>query len=117
MALTDRFGLPLTTQSPQAAANYNRAVDLMLSANTGAEPLLDAALAADPDFALAHIARARLCQMQDHIGLSVRDLDAWVGKLRDEGVTFLEQPYRLGDTRAFMIEGSSREAIELVEVK
>jgi catechol 2,3-dioxygenase-like lactoylglutathione lyase family enzyme len=56
-------------------------------------------------------------QLQDHIGLSVGDLDAWVGKLRDEGVAFLEQPYRLGDTRAVMIEGPSREAIELVEVK
>jgi hypothetical protein len=55
--------------------------------------------------------------MQDHIGLSVGDLDAWVGKLRDEGVTFLEPPYRLGDTRAVMIEGPSREAIELVQVK
>ena len=56
-------------------------------------------------------------QMQDHIGLSVTDLDAWAGKLRDEGVTFLEPLYRLGDTRAVMIEGPSREAIELVEVK
>ena len=56
-------------------------------------------------------------QLQDHLGLSVKDLDAWVGKLRDEGVAFLEQPYRLGDTRAVMIEGPSREAIELVEVK
>jgi len=56
-------------------------------------------------------------QLQDHIGLSVGDLDAWVGKLRDEGVAFLEQPYRFGDTRAVMIEGPSREAIELVEVK
>jgi hypothetical protein len=56
-------------------------------------------------------------QLQDHIGLGVGDLDAWVGKLRDEGVTFLEQPYQLGDTRAVMIEGPSREAIELVEVK
>jgi catechol 2,3-dioxygenase-like lactoylglutathione lyase family enzyme len=56
-------------------------------------------------------------QMQDHIGLSVGDLDAWAGKLRDEGVTFLEEPYRLGDTRAVMIEGPSREAIELVEVR
>jgi len=56
-------------------------------------------------------------QLQDHIGLSVGDLDAWVGKLRDEGVAFLEQPYRLGDTRAVMIEGPSREAIELVEVR
>jgi hypothetical protein len=55
--------------------------------------------------------------LYDHIGLSVADLDAWVAKLRGEGVTFLEQPYRLGDTRAVMIEGPSREAIELVEVK
>ena len=55
-------------------------------------------------------------QLQDHFALSVTDLDAWVVKLRDEGVTFLEQPYRLGDTRAAMIEGPSREAIELVEV-
>jgi catechol 2,3-dioxygenase-like lactoylglutathione lyase family enzyme len=55
-------------------------------------------------------------QLYDHIALSVRDLDAWVVKLRGEGVTFLEEPYRLGDTRAAMIEGPSREALELVEV-
>ena len=56
-------------------------------------------------------------QLYDHIALSVSDLDAWVAKLRGEGITFLEQPYQLGDTRAVMIEGPSREAIELVEVK
>ena len=54
-------------------------------------------------------------QMQDHIGLSVGDLDAWCDKLRSEGVKFLDGPYKLGDTRAVMIEGPSREAIELVE--
>ena len=53
----------------------------------------------------------------DHIALSVADLDAWVAKLRSEGVRFLEEPYELGDTRAVMIEGPSREALELVEVK
>ena len=52
----------------------------------------------------------------DHIGLSVKDLDAWVEKLRCEQVKFLEEPYQLGDTRAAMIEGPSLEAIELVEV-
>lgn len=56
-------------------------------------------------------------QIYDHIGLSVTDLDAWVAKLRREGVTFLAEPYRLGDTRAVMIEGPSREALALVEVK
>ena len=54
--------------------------------------------------------------LYDHIGLSVRDLDGWVARLRQEGVRFLEEPYRLGDTRAVMIEGPSREALELVEI-
>ena len=56
-------------------------------------------------------------QLYDHVALSVADLDAWVAKLRAEGVKFLQQHYKLGDTRAVMIEGPSREAIELVEVK
>lgn len=56
-------------------------------------------------------------QLQDHIALSVADLDAWAEKLRAEGVAFLAEPYRLGPTRALMIEGPSREAIELVEVR
>ena len=56
-------------------------------------------------------------RLMDHIGLGVANLDAWVAKLKGEGVVFLQQPYRLGDTRAVMIEGPSREAIELVEVK
>jgi catechol 2,3-dioxygenase-like lactoylglutathione lyase family enzyme len=55
--------------------------------------------------------------LMDHISLSVGDLDAWIAKLKNEGVVFLRQSYRVGDTRAVMIEGPSREAIELVEVK
>jgi catechol 2,3-dioxygenase-like lactoylglutathione lyase family enzyme len=55
--------------------------------------------------------------LMDHVALSVENLDAWVAKLKGEGVKFLEQPQKLGDTRAAMIEGPSREAIELVEVK
>ena len=55
-------------------------------------------------------------QLYDHIALRVADLDAWIAKLRGESVTFLEEAYPLGDTRAVMIEGPSREAIELVEV-
>ena len=43
--------------------------------------------------------------------------DAWIENLRSEGVTFLEDPYPLGDTRAVMIEGPSREALELVETR
>ncbi len=56
-------------------------------------------------------------QLYDHVALSVADLDAWIAKLRGEGIKFLGQPYKLGDTRAVMIEGPSREALELVEIK
>ena len=55
--------------------------------------------------------------LADHIALSVSNLDAWIAKLRSEGVKFLEQPYKFGDTRAVMIEGPSHEALELVEMK
>jgi catechol 2,3-dioxygenase-like lactoylglutathione lyase family enzyme len=53
----------------------------------------------------------------DHIALSVSDLDAWIAKLRAENVAFLEQPHSVGGLRALMIEGPSKEAIELIEVK
>jgi catechol 2,3-dioxygenase-like lactoylglutathione lyase family enzyme len=57
-------------------------------------------------------------QLYDHIGLSVKDLDAWTAKLRGEGVKFLDGgPVKFGDTRALFIEGPSREALALVEVK
>ena len=45
----------------------------------------------------------------------VGGLDQWIDKLNEEGVGFLEEPYRLGDTRAVMISGPSQETIELVE--
>jgi catechol 2,3-dioxygenase-like lactoylglutathione lyase family enzyme len=55
--------------------------------------------------------------LMDNVGLAVPDLDPWVAKLKAENVTFLRQPFRIGSTRAVMIEGPSHEAIELVEVK
>ena len=60
----DRFDLPVTCTSAAAVENYVAAVDLLLSAWPGAETLLERALAADPDFALAHIARGRMLQLQ-----------------------------------------------------
>jgi catechol 2,3-dioxygenase-like lactoylglutathione lyase family enzyme len=53
--------------------------------------------------------------LMDHVSLSVGDLDAWTAKLKDEGVVFLRQGYRIGTARGAMIEGPSHEAIELVE--
>jgi len=56
-------------------------------------------------------------QAADHYAFAVRDLDAWVAKLKRENVTFLRDAYAFGDARAVMIEGPSREALELLEAK
>lgn len=60
MAHLDSRGLPLSTRSDLAAERYREGVDLLLSAWPGADAAFDAAIAADPDFGLAHAARARL---------------------------------------------------------
>ncbi|MFY0527859.1 tetratricopeptide repeat protein [Archangium gephyra] len=60
MRRLDRHGLPLSTTSDLAAGCYREGVDLLLSAWPGAAEALEEAIAADPDFALAHAARARL---------------------------------------------------------
>ncbi|AWN50498.1 tetratricopeptide repeat protein [Methylobacterium sp. 17Sr1-1] len=60
----DRRGLPLSTRSDLAAERYRAGVDLLLAAWPGAADALDAAIAEDPGFALAHAARARLHAMR-----------------------------------------------------
>jgi hypothetical protein len=59
----DRYGLPLTTTSDRAAAHYIDGADRMLAALHGADAAFDAAIAEDPDFALAHVGRARVHQI------------------------------------------------------
>jgi tetratricopeptide (TPR) repeat protein len=56
----DRYGLPLSTDSAAAADAYRDGIDLLLSAWPGAAEAFERAIAADPDFALARIARARI---------------------------------------------------------
>lgn len=54
-------------------------------------------------------------QALDHVAFLVDGLDARLAQLRRAGVTVLEGPYAFGATRAAMIEGPDRLAIELVE--
>jgi hypothetical protein len=60
MAYEDRYGLTLSTASSEAAEAYREGVDLLLAAWPGAAEAFERAIAADPEFALAHIARARI---------------------------------------------------------
>ena len=56
-------------------------------------------------------------KLVDHWALSTADLAATVTRLKGESVKFLEEIHPWGNTRAAMIEGPDRIAIELVEVK
>jgi tetratricopeptide (TPR) repeat protein len=60
MANFDNRDLPISTASDAAAEHYRAGVSLLLGIWPSAAEPLDAAIAADPDFALAHAARARL---------------------------------------------------------
>lgn len=61
---TDRYGLPLSTNSATAVERYIEGVDRMLAMDIDADRALDAALAADDHFALAHAANALLLLSQ-----------------------------------------------------
>jgi catechol 2,3-dioxygenase-like lactoylglutathione lyase family enzyme len=56
-------------------------------------------------------------RLYDHWAVSTANLDATVARLKGEGVKFLEEIHPWGNSRAAMIEGPDRIAIEIVEVK
>ena len=88
-----------TKRTPSGRAGYGD-VALFWYTRPGGEPLA-----------------GTLGQAVDHLAFAVTDLDAWVAKLRRENVRLLRPPYPFGSTRAVLIEGPSREAIELIERK
>jgi Tfp pilus assembly protein PilF len=110
MPLEDRFGLALSTSNAAAAADYIAAVDLMLSANAGAEALFERALAADPEFALAHVAKARLCQVQARMPeakTAASEARALAGRVTPREAQHIE-------TIALAIDGNGPQAMALL---
>ena len=70
MTSTDLAGLPLSTSSADALAAYERGVDLYLRWRGGAMEALDAALTADPRFALASCTRAYIAWRMGRVDLA-----------------------------------------------
>jgi len=108
MAFEDRYGLPLSTTSDQAASAYREGVDLMLSGWTGMAEALERAIAADPDFALANIARARV-----HAFYQQGDLARSKAALARElvAISGTERERSHVETLALAIEGRGPDAI------
>src|SRR5262249_45978651 len=63
----DRYGLPLSAQGREAAEHYMEGIDRALALSVDAQASLEAAIAADADFAMAHIALAREFQYRGNI--------------------------------------------------
>jgi hypothetical protein len=56
-------------------------------------------------------------KLVDHWAVSTANLDQTVARLKSENVKFLEEIHPWGNSRAAMIEGPDRIAIEIVEIK
>lgn len=108
---SDRFGYPLTTASDEAAEHYDRAVDCMLTANFGAADALDAALRADPDFALARVAKARWLQLYMHIP----EAQAEAAAARALSSRLTPRETRHVDIIACAVEGAGAKALTLLD--
>ena len=63
----NRSGLTVTTSSPTAADAYHEGLDLVLSQNYGPEEKLQAAIAADDGFAMAHVVLAYILHLQQNV--------------------------------------------------
>ena len=107
----DRYGLPLSTSSAEAASAYCEGVDLMFSAWTGAAEAFERAIAHDPDFALAYVARARIHTFYQQGDVArakaatARELAARHGTLRERSHV---------ETLALAIEGRGDAALAAV---
>ena len=65
--LTDRYGLALSTTSAAVRDAYVEGVDLLLTVYPGAAAAFDRAIAVDPNFALAHIGKARALHLAGNV--------------------------------------------------
>jgi tetratricopeptide (TPR) repeat protein len=99
----DRYGLPLSTSSSDAAEAYRDGIDRMLSAWPGAAEAFERAIAADPDFALPHIARARIHTFYQQ-GEAARQQAATARELVALGCTPRERSHV--ETLALAVEGN-----------
>lgn len=103
----DRFGQPMTTDSARAAELYDEAVDLLFALQPGSGALIDEALALDPDFALAHCAKARSLAT---LG-KTPEARQYAARGRDLAARLSEREHRHANIVHLALHGESRQAL------
>ena len=107
----DRYDLPLTTASDRAAALYRDGADRILSAWNGAGEAFDSAIVDDPAFALAHIARARVHQLN----MEFTEARAKAAQARQLAATVTRRERQHIEITAAAIEGQPKAALNGAE--
>lgn len=103
--LQDRYGNDLSTESDAARDAYVDGVDRFLAMQSGVDDAYDRAIAADPGFALAHIAKARQAQMKGDRDTLVRHL----GKARSASNVTAQEAAHI-NALGLLLEGKGAEA-------
>src|SRR5712691_6136610 len=93
MALTDRYGLAISTSSAAAAERFQDGMDRLLSYGPGAEESFAAALEADDGLAVAHSGVALLAVGRGDAATA----RAAVGRAREAARRGLGRAHRRGD--------------------
>ena len=109
--LTDRYGNELSTVSEDARDAYVEATDRMLAGDGDVETPLAAAVAADPEFALAHVATAR----QHHLMARGREARATIEVARELARAASSREQRHTEIYAAIIGGEVPRSLELTK--
>lgn len=104
--LTDRYGNPVSTRSQAARDAYVQGIDLLIGGDGGVEPALEAAIAADDGFAMAHLALARAKQGRG----KAAEAQAPLARARDLAVGVTTQEASAIAAMGLLIQGKGAQA-------
>ena len=108
--MDDRYGLPITTGSLQAADHYREGLDLSLSQQYGAEESYKKAIEADEGFALAHAGLA--FSLMVRVAVPEAKECAERARALNPGVTRREQQHI--ETIALFVNGKNQDSYALL---
>jgi len=111
MAITDRYGLQVTTSSAVAAERFQEGMDKLLSYGPGAEESFSAALEADPGLAVAHSGLALLALVQG----DATTARAAAGRARDTVAGATRRERQHVEALSALIAGETARGLALVD--
>jgi tetratricopeptide (TPR) repeat protein len=111
MAITDRYGLEITTSSAAAAERFQDGMDKLLSYNAGAEDSFSAALETDPRLSVAHTGLALLALVQGDAAAA----RAAAGRARDTVADATRRERQHVEALSALIAGETGRGLGLVD--